>query len=388
MKLILGLALFPLISLAWQNTIWYWREKVGGYLTNPYRQSRAPQFLLDARRPWIIENQSKIESFPDAETYLCSAFRQSLTNISGERSSGGGNGLDLPPNLFNHLEINNNRWEVNRSGWPNASLRAREMQRCPAALSQVKTFKTRIYIYDSKYSNMTSLETLKWDVPPRHARYFEERFVDRGLLVPSVTRLEPSSISHFLVQMYSNITILDRDSSMMLSNDVNDEDPDSLLIRATRFAPKLKRFGMRARWGWANPMIQELVSGYIPGVESLWGILQSLSSFQNLTGLELPDASTLGLGWDGGPSCGNAYYFGPGSREYEHQVQREGLEATERAGALVVKILPRLTSFSIGGKQAKITRYENGMLRASFPWAERIDQWVMDVLPDLPDELD
>ncbi|KAI0801602.1 hypothetical protein GGR55DRAFT_683713 [Xylaria sp. FL0064] len=435
MKLIVSLTLFPLVSLTWQTTIWHWRDRVGELLSNPYRKSRIPQFILDARHPWVIENQSRLESLPDAEAYLCSASRQSMTNMSGEQSGRGENGLDVPPDLFDYLEIDNNRWEVNRPGWSNALLRAREIQRCPAALSQVKTFKTRIFVYDSEYSdwnkrvlepaqpprelpslfadilgNMTSLETLKWDVPPRYAHYFEELFLKRELVLPSVTRLEPRAMSHYLVQMCPNITSLERGWSMTLSDDVKNDDPDSLLIRATMFAPKLKRFGMSAKRSWTGPMIQELVSGYMPGVESLsiWGALatgytrhgeyesdgctlkkalQLLSSFQNLTELELPDASTLGLGWDGGPLCGNAY-FGPSGREYQRQVYRQGLEATERAGALVIEALPRLTSFSVGGSKANITRYENGTLRATFPWTGWKDEWIMDVMPDLPDEYD
>ncbi|KAK5626986.1 hypothetical protein RRF57_002701 [Xylaria bambusicola] len=113
-------------------------------------------------------------------------------------------------------------------------------------------------------------------------------------------------------------------------------------------------------------------------------ILQILDSLRNLTQLELPDASGLDLGWDGGPFCGNAY-FGPGGRDYERQEYREGLETTERAAAIVVGALPRLNEFSIGGHQANVTRYENGTLRARFPWTGRLDEYVMEMLPGGPD---
>ncbi|KAI1271750.1 hypothetical protein F5Y07DRAFT_382098 [Xylaria sp. FL0933] len=435
MKLIVGLTLFSLVSLAWQTTNWHWRESVGELLSNPYSKSRIPQFILDARHPWIIENQSRLESLPDAGAYLCSVSGQSTTDVSGEQSSAVGNGLDLPPDLFDYVEIDNIRGQVYRPGWSNALSRAQEIQRCPAALSQVKTFLTRIDVYDTQrvnwgkrilepaqppselpslfadiLGNMTSLETLKWDVTPRHAHYFEESFLEREFVLPSVTRLEPRAMSHFLVQMCPNITSLVRDWSMSLSDDLDGDDPDFLLIRVTMFAPKLKRFAMMAEWSWTDSLVQELVSGYMPGIESLsiWGdigprrtlygehesdgsslkkALQLISSFQNLTELELSHASGLGLGWKEGPACGNAY-FGRRGREYQRQVYREELEAMERAGALVVEVLPRLTSFSVGSSKANITRSDNGTLRAIFPWTGWMDEWIMDLMPETADEYD
>ncbi|KAI0906980.1 hypothetical protein F4823DRAFT_565252 [Ustulina deusta] len=432
MKLILVLMSFPIASLAWQN-IWHWREKIGGFLSNPLRQSRVPQFILDARHPWIIENLSKLESLPDAESYLCFPSKESTTDTGGEKSSEGENGLDLPPDLFDYLKIDNSRWGIDNPGWPDALLRAREIARCPAALSQVKTFKLGIYVLDSEPSgshmsipeplqpptkvldlfadvlgNMTSLETLQWSIPPPCARYFEERFTDRGLVLSSVKRLEPSAMNHFLVPMCSNITALEYGGDWMSRSDLNrSEDPESLLLQAAMFAPKLTRFGMTARLGWTELMIQDLVSGYMPGLESLGlrgclgdqytyspyvtsdgsalkEILQLLSSLHNLTHLDLPGAVQLDVGWDGGPFCGNAY-FGPGGTEYAREVYREGLEATERVAALVVEALPRLTSFNVGDDQANITRYENGTLRACFPWTGRMEEWVMEVLPGGPD---
>ncbi|KAI1419005.1 hypothetical protein F5Y12DRAFT_780270 [Xylaria sp. FL1777] len=426
MKLIIVLILFPIVSLAWQTTIWHWREKAGGFLSNPYRQSRVPQFILDARHPWIIENQNKLESLPDAEAYLCFSSREAKTGIMGDKLSEGENGLEIPSDLFDYLEIDNSRWGVDRPGWPNALIRAQEILRCPAAVTQVKTFQASIYVYEGEYSNwileprqpprevpglfadllgnMTSLETLKWSIPPAYVHYFEERFFDRGLVLPSIKRLELGRLSHFLVQLGSNITVLEYRGGMTSRDDISgSEDPESLLIRATMFAPKLKRFAMRPSWGWTDLMVQELVSGYMPGVESLglWGgmnaryefianensngsafkeILQLLSSLQNLTHLDLPSASELGVGWDGGPFCGNAFE-GPRGREYQRQVYQEGVEAAERAAALVLDVLPHLTSFSVGSIQANITRYENGTLRACFPWSGRMDEWVGDVLP-------
>ncbi|KAJ2996428.1 hypothetical protein NUW58_g977 [Xylaria curta] len=427
MKPILILMFFPVFSWAWQKAIWEWKEKTQDFLSNPYKQSRVPQFMLDAGHPWIIENREKLEQLPDVESYLCFSFQESAVDSSRVEGMAEKKGLEIPHNLFDHLEINNNRWEINRPGWPNALMRMREINRCPAALSQVKTFKTRVYVYDSEYDdlakkmlepsrppqellglfadvlgNMTSLETLKWSIPPPYVHYFQEHFVDRGLVLPSVKTLEISGRAHFLVPMCSNITELEYGGRTTGERHTSgSEDSESLLLQATMFAPNLTRFGMTASWAWDDSKLQELVS-YMPGLTTLYlrGGLSSqhrypgydgpsgsrlrVSSLKNLTQLELPPAYSLDLGWDGGPGCGN-FYFGPGGRDFERQVYREGLETTEAAAAIVVEALPRLTNFSIGDSQANITRYENGTLWASFPWTGRLDEWVMEALPGGPD---
>ncbi|KAI0522065.1 hypothetical protein F5B22DRAFT_457479 [Xylaria bambusicola] len=433
MKPILALMLFPIpvLSLGWQVRAWQWRENVQDFFGNPYKKSRVPQFMLDSNHPWILENQAKLEKLPDAESYLCFSSQGHTIDVNRGKPGGEGNGLAIPPDLFDYLEIDNSRFGISRPGWPNALLRAQEIQRCPAALSQAKTFKTRIYVYESEYSDWdkrileppqpprelldlyadilgnTSLETLKWDIAPKYAHYFGERFVDRGLAVPTAKTLEVSPMNHFLVPMCSNITELVYQCRTWERYFIHGgEDPELLLLQASMFTPNLTRLVMDAEWEFDNSKVQALVST-IPGLRSLglrgelrsqyrysnYGdssgsmlneILQILGSLQNLTQLELPDASALDLGWDGGPMCGNAY-FGPGGRDYERLVYRDALEATERAAAIVVKVLPRLTDFSIGSDQAIITRYENGTLRASFPWTGRLDEYIMEILPGGPD---
>ncbi|KAI0445489.1 hypothetical protein F4803DRAFT_548213 [Xylaria telfairii] len=417
MKLSLGLALmlFSVASMGWQAAVLDWKEKIGDFLSNPSKQSRVPQFILDARHPWILENQSKLERLPDAGSYLCSQSQASTTDITE-------NGLNVPHDLFEYLEINNNRAGINRPGWPNALLRLQEIHSCPAALSQVKTFYTDIYVYRSRYDdldkrvleshqppkevldlfvdvlgNMTNLETLKWKIPASDASYLEEHFAERGLVLPSVRRLEPGSMTPFIVRTCPNITTLEVFST---------KQPEALL-QAAMFAPNLTRFAMGVDDGWTPSLIQDLVSIYLPGIESLglWGgvstryqydfdrgskdsalkeSLQLLQSLKNLTYLDLPSASSLDVGWDGGPWCGNAF-MGPGGRENERRVLRDQAKAVNTAAALVVEFLPHLTGFNIGESTANLTRYENGTLRASFPWTGRINEWVMEVLPLGPD---
>jgi len=109
-----------------------------------------------------------------------------------------------------------------------------------------------------------------------------------------------------------------------------------------------------------------------------------LTGLENLTHLDLPDSSSLGLGFDGGPGCGNVY-FGKGGRIYLRQATKERAEATEQGGDIVVANLPSLTSFTIGGRNANITITEGRMVNATWPWTGRMDEWLMEQVPELSD---
>jgi hypothetical protein len=109
-----------------------------------------------------------------------------------------------------------------------------------------------------------------------------------------------------------------------------------------------------------------------------------LTGLENLTLLDLPGSSSLGLGFDGGPGCGNVY-FGKQGRIYLREVTKQGAEATEKGGDIVVANLPHLTSFTIGGMEANITRNEEGMINATWPWTGRMDEWLMEEVPEEPD---
>lgn len=273
--------LYPILSWGWQKAIWKWREQAQGLFNNPHRQSRVPQFILDTKHPWIIENRRKLEQLPDAELYLCSSYPGST--VDGSRVSGSANNrLEIPSDLFNYLEIDNCGWPISRPGWPNAFIRAREIKRCPAAFTQVKKFKTCICVNDGKYSdwdkrlleppspprdlldlfadllaNMTSLETLEWSIPHKHANYFEERFIDRELSLPSVRTLETDGKSHFLLPVFSNITRLEYGSAKPFSYaDSRSEDPELLFIQATLYTPNVTRLGITFRQGWDHSKIQ------------------------------------------------------------------------------------------------------------------------------------
>jgi hypothetical protein len=111
--------------------------------------------------------------------------------------------------------------------------------------------------------------------------------------------------------------------------------------------------------------------------------LNLLTALERLKHLDLPGSSSLGLGFDGGPGCGNAY-DGKDGRSYMREVTRESIEATEKGGYIVVANIPHLTSFTIGGDMPNIMRSEAGMINATWPWTGRMEEWLMEELPDLP----
>jgi hypothetical protein len=102
-----------------------------------------------------------------------------------------------------------------------------------------------------------------------------------------------------------------------------------------------------------------------------------VTGLENLTHLDLPDSSSLSLGFSGGPDCGNVY-FGKEGRIHLREVTKEGAEATEEGGDIVVANLPYLTSFTIGETKANITRTGDGTVNATWPWTGRMDEWLME----------
>jgi len=88
----------------------------------------------------------------------------------------------------------------------------------------------------------------------------------------------------------------------------------------------------------------------------------------------------LGLGFDGGAWCGNAY-FGAEGRQYGREVSRESAETTELAANIVLSKLPQLECLCIGGTYANITRDDHGGRVATWPWTGRMIEWTDEIWP-------
>ena len=194
------------------------------------------------------------------------------TNESNEKETEAvGGQLEIPPDVFDNLEIDNNREGISRPGWPNALERLGEMKRCPRALNQVKTLDVTIFVHSGKYcdwylkslepsqppeqlltlfgdvlESMTNLTTLNWGIDKEDAHYFEAAFKSRNLTLPSIKTLVPGPWSEYLVSMCPNLERLENGGSF---NWYHAHMPDNrdwklLFIQAAVSAPKLKRFAM------------------------------------------------------------------------------------------------------------------------------------------------
>jgi hypothetical protein len=271
---------FPGLSSA---QIWLasFQQPLMNFIANPTRRSEVPQFILDARHPWILANQRKLERLPNAEAFLClgpDSEANAETKTWEEE-------LQIPNDLFDKLEINNSRVGISRPGWPNALQRLGEMKRCQRALNQVKSLEVDIYVHHGDYEglvlklldpfqppeqlltlfgdvleSMTNLETLKWGIPKEDTHFFEEAFRSRNLTLPSIKNLEPGPSSHYMVGLCPNLERLQNGGGFMWYHGYMPDGRDwgLMLIQAALSTPKLKRFAMV---GGHNGWTPFLVSG-------------------------------------------------------------------------------------------------------------------------------
>jgi hypothetical protein len=247
-------------------------QAVMNYFDDPTKRSVIPRFILDVQHPWVAKNQHRLESLTDAEAFLCS------TDEPGKEPGDlRQHGLQVPPDIFDSLEITSGDPDVDIPSWPDALARLGEMKRCAAALARVKSFKVKIYVHAESNSHgylgfrqppnsnekllrlfgevleaMPNLEHLKWDISPEHTHWFEESFHDRALALPSVKILESAPFGHYMVARCPNLEILRNDIDGWWWMDFRDRtDPELMLVRSTASAMKLKRLEIYARRdGW------------------------------------------------------------------------------------------------------------------------------------------
>ncbi|KAF7550367.1 hypothetical protein G7Z17_g5780 [Cylindrodendrum hubeiense] len=164
-------------------------------------------------------------------------------------------------------------------------------------------------------------------------------------------------------------------------------------VRAAVGAQNLKDLGMHVTW---NRTLLELVLGNMPQLEALhiWGDIENtenmiqdsgdrlralvpiLAQFPSLSKITLPPSSELGLGFDGGPMCGNSY-FGLQGRKYARFVKREDIWATQTAASIVLLGSPHLNSITIG--QWTTIGIDRG--KAEWPWTGKIKEYLIGIYP-------
>jgi hypothetical protein len=288
---------FPGISSI-QTWLASFQQPLKNLIENPLRQSTVPQFILDARHPWILANQRKLERLPNAEAFLCFGPDSESNESTGIETKNGGVDLEIPPDLFDNLEIDNNRAGISRPGWPNARERLGEISRCQRALTQVKTLEVDIYVHDGKHTDpylkilepskppeqilalfgdvlesMMNLETLKWGIRKEDTHIFDEAFNSRNLTLPSIKHLEPGSSSHYLVGMCPNLETLQNGGGFMWYHGYMPDNRDwgLMLIQAAVSTPKLKRFSMiGGHSGWTPSLVSGMYLSSQPKQVRRW----------------------------------------------------------------------------------------------------------------------
>jgi hypothetical protein len=258
------------------------------------QHSSIPQFLLDTQNPWIIKHLSVLERLPNVESFLYSPpgtkYRTPTSQLQHHDAAATAAPtddnldsplslhLEVPGDLFNTININNNLGHTRRAGWPNARLRLLELQRCPAAaLARVRNLEVEVWVhcgmsagsddleaeewqdlegpesdelldlFASVLTAMTGLKRLRWAMLPEFARQIQEGLVDgRGLRLPLVSRLEVAPFCEYMVDACPNVEVLEGEKLMIVTRDKNRKYVE-MLVEASAKLPKVKEFSMMAR---------------------------------------------------------------------------------------------------------------------------------------------
>lgn len=194
-------------------------------------------------------------------------------------------------------------------------------------------------------------------VPNYSGTIFKKTFESCGLELPNVRILILNSHLEWLVPMCPNLEVLSTSSVHWLtsSNGTWPTEQPFELIKAAGKARNLSYFEMHEDWNIellqavlrSMPNIQSLAMPgrrYHDGIETL---LPTLSQFRHLRTLSLSGPAGLDVGFDGGPTCGNAF-FGPGGAEYQRQVEEESRRAVLYVGTMVFRTLDGLEHLYVG----------------------------------------
>jgi hypothetical protein len=223
--------------------------------------SPIPQFILDARHPWIEENERWLRRRVDAAQLLCtlnSTMRPDpIVSGTGSRT--------YPADLFRRLEIDNNRAGTSRYGWANAVARLHEMLDCPAALLDITELSVDIAVHHGLSFESTeepfdppaglpglladallampNLRILRWGMPAPQTRRFGRLFEERGLALPGVRDLSVGESSEYMLGVCPRTESLQA-LDWLAWGYHPDVDPHLLLVRAAASLTNLTGLGM------------------------------------------------------------------------------------------------------------------------------------------------
>jgi hypothetical protein len=219
MKLFNALASLPLLALCSQTLQTHLFERLPLQISSGLQvstTSKLPLFIDDRHHPWIEENIAWLEQRSDPTNDLCAAG-------SALRNEGIG-GRAVPADLFDRLEIDNNRYGIEPEGWVNLRDRLKEISKCPVALQQVTYLYIDVYVDEdvpmdpdektiqllaNVLSAMPNLKGLEWGIPARANKFIGEVFARRSLQLPSITHLIVGGFAHNMVTICPNLERLE-----------------------------------------------------------------------------------------------------------------------------------------------------------------------------------
>jgi hypothetical protein len=234
-------------------------------------RSKLPLFIHDLRHDWIEENIAWLERRPDLANDLCVA-NSALRNGEIE-------GRTVPTDLFDRLEIDNNRFGINRKEWINMRDRLKEISKCPVALQQVTYLYMDVYVDEDGLmdpgekniqlladvlSAMPNLKRLSWGIPAQANKFFDRVFAQQGLQLPSVTHLVVGALAQHMVSICPNLEKLEGESyyhhwSWSWSHGSWDweKDPAKLLLQEASRAPTIVSLSFQAgRHKWNRRLVR------------------------------------------------------------------------------------------------------------------------------------
>jgi hypothetical protein len=381
-------------------------------------QPKIPQIILDTAHPWLESNKGWLSHYPNVRTAICSKDSDLWVKPSTPERA-------LPPDLLTNLNIDNTKTGLNDVDWKYTAGRLEELMNCTAALEAVESFRVMAYVHERGFykwikntspadalpnlfakilSRMPNLETLDWGVGLGPPASFEAVFAEANVTLSNLKRLVAQGHIKWLVPRCPNLVELsvsewfdtngpaqskyERPSRIALLNSTKGLSLQTLRMSSKSWPRTTWMELLEATLG-AQPSIAniEMAGELYPGAgwdknpDKLEQHLAFLSRFSNLTSLTLPPVWQLGIGFDGGGGCGNAY-MGADGPAYGRQVTQESAEARELAGNMAVRILPQLKQFSIGESRANITFNEEGRPELAWPWTGRMKEYTYEVWPE------
>jgi hypothetical protein len=225
--------------------------------------SKLPLFIHDLRHNWIEENIAWLERRPYPTNDLCVA-NSALRNGEIE-------GHAVPTDLFDRLDIDNNRFGINRKGWINMQDRLEEISKCPVALQQVTYLYIDVYVDEwlmdpgektiqllaDVLSAMPNLKRVRWGIPVKANKFFEKVFAQQGLQLPSITHLVVvSAFAQHMVSICPNLQSLEGGDYRHGSWD-RENTPTKLLLQEVSRVPTIASLSFQSGWDrWNRQLVR------------------------------------------------------------------------------------------------------------------------------------